>query len=137
MLRNVGSLSFNSSTGGDGQEVVDELATLLTSGRISQQRKEELYSAFEERIDNRDGAVNFIQQLIILMPEFHSTGIARHKASLRALPSTNRKTCKAYKAVVHIMLYGGVDSFNILVPFSGCRKGGEFIQIKLCRTVPE
>ncbi len=114
--------------GVSGREVVDELATLLTSGRLNKEKREQLYQAFEE-FDDRESAEKHIQQLIILTPEFHSTGIVRELTSHRPLPAKNRKTCKPYKAVVHLMLYGGVDSYNILVPYSGCKAAaGEFVE---------
>ena len=118
-----GSLSYTNNAG-DAEAVVTELANLLTSGRLDQQKREQLYQAFET-FDNRDDAIRHMQELIILTPEFHSYGLAQTTTALRPLPSLSKKTCKPYKAVVHLMLYGGVDSFNMLVPYSDCRKGGE------------
>lgn len=64
------------------------------------------------------------QQLITASAEFHATAAnvltKRQRPVVKTTPSKGRK----YKAVVVVMLHGGIDSFNLLVPHSGCTANG-------------
>ena len=93
---------------------------------MSEDKREFLRESYDTEHD-KDKALRRIQQLAIIIPEFHATGLVREKESIRPLPNVNSKTCKPYKAIVHLSLYGGMDSFNLLAPHSGCRKYGEFL----------
>jgi hypothetical protein len=121
-----GHLTFSPTLHGDSGWIVDEIATLLTSGRMSEDKRKFLRESYETEQD-KEKALRHIQQLAVITPEFHTTGLVREKESIRPLPKANEKTCKPYKAVVHLLLYGGMDSFNLLVPYSGCGSHGKWL----------
>lgn len=120
-----GHLTYSPTVKENSKLIVEEIATLLTSGRMSEDKRKFLRESYEAEQD-KDKALRRIQQLAIIVPEFHATGLVREKKSFRPLSNTNTKTCKPYKAVVHLMLYGGMDSFNLLAPHSGCGAYGKF-----------
>jgi hypothetical protein len=91
------------------------------------EKKRQILRNFYDAEQDKEKALRRIQQLAIVTPEFHTTGIVREKESIRPLPKVNEKTCTPYKAVVHLSLYGGMDSFNLLVPHSGCGSHGKFL----------
>lgn len=105
---------YRPTSGLDGSGVVDELATLLTSGRLSQEKRDLLVSVY----NNYQGAEAYInvQQLIVTAPEFNSNGLARSSGVTRKAPEKPTASSGQYRAVVQIMLTGGWDSFNVLVP---------------------
>ena len=108
-----GHLTFSDNS----EYVVDNVATLLTSGRMSIDNRKILQNVYNAEEDKHK-ALRQIQQLAIITPEFHSTGLVRQNDALRPVKSKfNSKTCKPYKAVIHLMLNGGMDSFNLLVPY--------------------
>ena len=84
------------------------------------------------------------QKLIVLSPEFHALGTTREAQKKRPEVVSPTKTCQEYKAVVHILLKGGCDSFNLLVPHSRCTDRGKqilvitfsFNQLRLIQTYP-
>lgn len=66
-------------------------------------------------------ALKHVLKLVMLSPEFHvtnvpATPVLNERAPLVEQVSQNRP----YKAVVVIYLEGGADSFNMVVPHSGC-----------------
>ena len=115
-----GFLSYNSSvihgSGGYATEVVDELASILTSGRLGLDKRQYISSVVETS-RHIDEAVRIAQKLILVSPEFHSTNIIAKETDVSrdgfTLPSP---TGKPYKAVVFFMLSGGMDSYNMLMP---------------------
>ena len=126
-----GHLTYSPTVKEDSKLIVDEIATLLTSGRMSKGKREFLRKSYGAEQD-KDKALRRIQQLAIIVPEFHATGLVREKETFRPFSNTNAKTCKPYKAVVHLMLYGGMDSFNLLAPHSGCGAYGKFLLLLTC-----
>lgn len=98
----------------DGSSTVDELARLLTSGRLSREKRELMVSIYEQY--SGDEAHIHLQQLIATSPEFHTTGLARGNGLLRVEPEKPGPSSKPYKAVIQISLRGGWDSHNVLVP---------------------
>ena len=95
--------------------LVDELATLLTSGRLSQANRNLIREVVQTEA-NQTLALIKAQQLIAFSPEFHSTNIARNSGQSRPIPPMPVAPSKPYKAVVYILLSGGMDSFNLLAP---------------------
>jgi len=71
---------------------------------------------------NQAAALRVAQQLIFSSAEFHTNGIPRNTNIRKDTSSTfAKKSCiQNYKAVVHLQLQGGLDSYNLLVPHSGC-----------------
>ena len=111
--------------GNAAREIVDELATLLTSGRLSEENRQIIVGAFEDTIlagkTTKEAIIN-VQQLITTTAEFHTNTLMRNIGDERELPEPSQPSSKPYKAVVHVMLAGGMDSFNMLVPHAGCSK---------------
>lgn len=102
--------------------VIQDLATMLTSGRLNSYHRSVIKEAYLTAKDTSDG-LQIAQRLMIMSPEFHQTGAVRDAAQKRPPISPITKNCKQYKAVIHILLKGGCDSFNMLVPHSQCREG--------------
>jgi hypothetical protein len=106
--------------------VVDNLATMLTSGRLSKYHREIIKEAYLSE-SNKIKAYQLAQKLTILSPEYHVTaGVVQETVQKRPPTRPTIKVCKEYKAVVHILLKGGCDSFNLLVPHSQCHGKGKF-----------
>jgi len=115
-----GSLTFNPSNKEDPETIIAEFATLLTSGRVSNERRNIIKKVFDEEQDP-EKALSLVKQLLLTTPEFHATGGANSfKGETRRLLETSVETCSNYKAVVHVVLKGGCDSYNVLVPHSNC-----------------
>lgn len=68
----VGRLGFEPS-GTTGTEVVDELSTLLTGGRLSSESRQIIAGVYDNQA-NKYSALAMAQQLVISAPEFHATG---------------------------------------------------------------
>ena len=110
----------------DEDNVIDELSTLLTSGRMVGPNRELIKRAYLSTMSmnqNQAAALRVAQQLIFSSAEFHTNGIPRN-TNIRKDASTTiiaKKSCiQNYKAVAHLKLRGGLDSYNLLVPHSGC-----------------
>ena len=115
-----GWLSYTPRNPGSEKLVIDELSTLLTSGRMSSKNRNIIAESFTA---SNDG-LRAVEQLFVSAPEFHSTGLVRSNGTERKLESVPG-TCKPYKALVHILLKGGCDSYNMLVPHSQCLAAGK------------
>lgn len=125
---NIGVNEYKPDKGLDSAGVVDELATLLTSGRLSQEKRDLLVSVYEE---TEEAALKYInvEQLILTTPEFHSNGVARSSGKDRQPNEPQQQSSEKYKAVLNILLSGGWDSFNVLVPSDcdGKNEAGETV----------
>ena len=108
----LGFLAYEPSDIESAESVIDELATLLTSGRLSPQSRQVLKDAY------KGGYESFLQSqmLIATTPEFHSTNLVRHTEENREADPPPGKSDRPYKALVYLLLEGGVDSFNMLAP---------------------
>ena len=104
--------------------VVDDLATLLTSGRLSLENREIIKDVFRESLSNGvndnhvDEALIHAQQLVTLSPEFHSNSAVLKLNKEREAPKAKEPADVPYKAIIQVMLVGGLDSYNVLVPES-------------------
>jgi len=101
------------------EDIVNELATMLTSGRLSGSRRQQVRDAYESTINGGRGEMEALinaQQLIVLSPEFNTNGKVRKATALRSQNDSLEPTANPYKAIVYAMLPGGVDSYNVLVP---------------------
>ena len=101
------------------QEVVDELALLLTAGRLSDSSRARIEESYNATIAAGKGSLEAmvnVQQLIVTTPEFHTNGLTSKTGFARSEPTLPTPTGKPYKAVVYVMLSGGYDSYNMLVP---------------------
>ncbi len=107
---------------GYSDAVVDRLSTLLTAGRLSTETKSIIVDAFDGAGSADDGLV-LAQQLVVSAAEFHTTNTVKSTDKSRDdQPTFPQSKRKPYKAVVYLMLGGGCDSFNMLVPYT-CSNG--------------
>ncbi|KAL3923152.1 MAG: hypothetical protein SGILL_001820 [Bacillariaceae sp.] len=138
--RNYGELTYNASTLAlaSATEVVDDLATLLTAGRLSSSSRDVIAAAFDETINSLttieeevrptpegaffEAVVN-AQQLIALAPEFHTTNTPSKTGSSRTVEADRDPPTEPYKSVILLFLAGGADSYNMLAPVPGTCPG--------------
>ena len=105
--------------------VLDHIATMLTSGRLNNYHR----GIIKEGIASQTREIEKIrvaQELIILSPEFHQTSLVQETERKRPKMPPVTKVCKEHKVILHILLRGGCDSFNLLVPHSRCGEKGEY-----------
>ena len=142
-----GVLDWSPTAGwSDLGKVVDELSTLLTSGRMRRANRAIITRAMQEAYDAAvaskwiRGATDAEAKQIIAMrravmlfmvsSEFHASSANNVKAGstrstgVKGSASQGRK----YKAIVVVFLQGAADSFHMLVPHSGCRNGVDLYQ---------
>ena len=107
---------FVPSDASSPSSVVDELSTLMTSGRLNQHHRSLIEQAVAQEPDRMIGIIK-AEQLMASIPEFHSTGtVTTSSERTQDAPESVSKSSKPYKALVVLMLAGGCDSFNLLVP---------------------
>jgi len=72
-------------------------------------------------------AIRLTQQLMVTTPEFHTTANgdsdtdSDNSGKLRIGTKARSASSHPFKAIVYIFLSGGPDSYNVLVPYSGCK----------------
>uniref|UniRef100_A0A7R9ZFB4 DUF1501 domain-containing protein n=1 Tax=Pseudictyota dubia TaxID=2749911 RepID=A0A7R9ZFB4_9STRA len=126
----IGELGY--ASGLDTAGLVDDLATLLTAGRLSADNRAIVVNAVDHTITNNVGftlaeqGLELAQQLIATTAEFHSTNIVKKGGPARAVDdSSGSQSLSPYKAVVFLMLAGGCDSYQMLVPHTCAVVGNE------------
>jgi hypothetical protein len=110
-----GNLAHQSTNADSAKAVVDELATLMTAGRLSQDNRDQVERMLVEQSVE---AFRKAQLLIASSPEFHSTNLVRKTGLERPAELLRSPSSRPYKALVYVMLTGGYDSYNMLVPHS-------------------
>jgi uncharacterized protein (DUF1501 family) len=73
--------------------------------------------------------------LFAASPEFHTTNMPAIKTSTRVARRPIESQNRTYKATVVVFLHGGCDSFNVLVPHSGCGAKDMYDEYAAVRTV--
>jgi len=106
---------------GYSSAVIEKLSTLLTAGRLSSEAKAVITDAFDNAGSAEDG-LPVAQQLIFSTAEFHTTNIAKSTNTPRDEVSFEDPSGAPYRAVIYLMLSGGCDSFNMLIPHT-CSNG--------------
>ncbi len=98
--------------------VVSELSLLLTAGRLSSTSFDIIKNAYVEELPvaGHAAAHRLAVQLILTTPEFHTTQTTISTGIARPEPAEPVPSGVPYKAIVMVMLSGGADSFNMLVP---------------------
>jgi uncharacterized protein (DUF1501 family) len=129
-----GLLTYEPS-GVDVGSKIDDLATMLTAGRLSDGNKDALTTAYNYFVKNHDSetADRVLLELMLSTPEFHTSNSIHGKSSSPRISSaTPEKSSEPYKAIVFINLEGGVDSFNILTPHNdgGCYLYQEYFEAR-------
>lgn len=97
-----------------GIDLVNDLSTLLTGGRISARSRQalvEAYNAARNDGGNLEGR-KYAVKLLLTLPEFHTTNLVNAKVIKRPDYETPSPSSKPYKAVIFLMLDGGADSHS-------------------------
>ena len=113
-----GRITYRPHPSKNSTEVIDELATLLTSGRLSNDKRTLLRGVYEDamlRGAPQEALIN-VEQLVILTPEFNTNGLSQNNGGVFPQEAPLQASSTPYKAVIYVMLEGGYDSFNMLVP---------------------
>jgi hypothetical protein len=113
-IYNRGELNYIKSKQLAGNDLVDDLATLLTAGRLSDRSRAALVDAYNTATNTASALEGrkYTTKLLITSPEFHTTNIVNPKVSNRPDYETPSPSNNAYKAVIFLMLDGGVDSHS-------------------------
>lgn len=91
-------------------EIVDQLATLLTSGRLSPKKRQILTELFKAEYTTEESVLS-VGSLIAATPEFHASGVSRMSETRREEEEPPVPSNKPYKAVVYFILEGGLDRY--------------------------
>jgi cullin-associated NEDD8-dissociated protein 1 len=104
-----------------GPAIVDRLDVLLSGGRLSAERKQLLAGVYSSITPAPEALKNVIE-LFFSTPEFQISGTAPEFQVEPPKASKPRPIYDSsqYKAIVYIFLNGGMDSYNLIVPHSGC-----------------
>ena len=118
-----GHLFYEPAANSSLAEQAEELSLLLTAGRLTKDNIDKIVSACSARPD-AGSQFRCLQQLVVTSGEFHSTSEVTHATVDEASqPAPARKLQESsapedYKAIVYYNLAGGVDSYNMLAPYS-------------------
>jgi hypothetical protein len=118
-----GLLTYTPSNASDAHTIVDELALLLTSGRLSTSSRKTVFDAIMNAADRKTG-IKTAQKLIASSSAFHATGLEQPLQTEKPNMTVPTASGNRYKAVVYVNLAGGLDSYNILMPHSSCSGTG-------------
>ena len=118
-----GYLEYSPGDDFNGSQVIEEMALLLSGGRLNSHTKTIITNAYNEEQSNNgaDNALKVAQKLLISTPEFHSTNVFESINVARTEPPLPQPSETSYKAIVYLNLEGGLDSFNVLIPHSDCQ----------------
>ena len=123
-----GILSYEPTSVATPAAIIRELSDILTGGRVIEGGPtwETLISEFERAYVNYGNqtkpAVDHAIKLLATAPEFHTTAISEPRGDNSTHDQTEETESAGagFKAIVIVNLKGGVDSFSMLVPHSGC-----------------
>ena len=105
--------------------VVDELALLLTRGQLDANTRAVIEDAYRAtRASSGDSeALRVAQKLFIASAEFHAASQNTLIAQERTPAPKQASLHRPYKAIVVLFMHGAADSYNMIVPHSGCAQG--------------
>jgi len=121
--RSLGRLSFtpNSYT---SEDILDELDLLLAGGRLSSGTRSIMMEALNDstQVTTDEKRLILAQQLLAAAPEFHTNNRVEldDTKSRGGSSSSGQQASHPYKAIVFVMMAGGADTYNLLVPHSEC-----------------
>lgn len=114
-----GKAMFDTDSLTTPRAIVDKMATLLTAGRLNEDSRNIISNKISSSMNAFD--LRLAQQLMMSTPEFHTTSYMKFTGEPRVFPPVPpMDPTKPYKAVVFLMLEGGYDSYNMLVPMANC-----------------
>lgn len=114
-----GTITYEPANFNDRVRFVTELSIILTGGRLAEKKRIAIVEALNSE-PNSALAFELALQLIVTTPEFHSTSLVDPNATPSPNSGSVGEPKSEYKAVIHLTLEGGCDSFNLLVPESTC-----------------
>ena len=103
---------------------LDDISLMLTAGRLGTTNRGIIRSTIANEFINgdREKAIRIAQQLVLVTPEFHSTGGLNHNTgAARNISGYTKPPKHSYKSVVYFLMSGGVDSYSLLVPKDDCK----------------
>ena len=99
--------------------VVSQLSTLLTADRLDDGSKSAIKAAYDAKLatDGQQAALKVAQALFVSTSAFHTTNKAEplNENRTRTTPTAKDESA-SYKAIIHLNLFGGMDSMNLIVP---------------------
>jgi hypothetical protein len=95
---------------------VNELATLLTGGRLIAECRNVIEDALQ--IQQDDDAYMKAQMMVTASPEFHVTILVLPSIGERDSKSPPKPPSHPNKALINFQMPGGIDSYNLLAPHS-------------------
>jgi hypothetical protein len=115
--------------------IINELGLLLTSDRLTEENRAIIRAHVEKEMNNGDvsKAVRVAQELILSTPEFHATNIVRKQDNIRETLGYAEAPKSSYKVVVVLMMVGGLDSFNLLLPKGRCTGEDQYTKYQNAR----
>jgi cullin-associated NEDD8-dissociated protein 1 len=125
-LYNSGYFNLSSLFSGlNASAVVDRLDLLLMGGRLDENRRNIMLNAFQSSLKSgssfESGTKSMIE-LFISSPEYQISSMASSKGVVRPAfkaPSSQYND-QDYQAVIFLLLEGGMDSYNLIVPYGNC-----------------
>lgn len=125
-----GALSFVPSDMNDATALVEDLALLLTADRLSTTSRQKIVTEVSAIADPGESIKQAIKY-IATTPEFHTT----NRQDMQSPQIDGGGTGGAisnpgYKAVIHLALRGGCDSFHMLAPHTSCSLYDEYSQVR-------
>lgn len=105
----IGYLDYSIPQGLTVDEAIEDLALLLTGGRLSSTNRNIIRGAIENEYNNGDisKATRIAQQLVLSSPEFHTWGtVHRNTGEKRHIQGYNHPPKNSYKTVVLFMMTG-------------------------------
>jgi len=131
-----GNLTYRpTSTLTSTEDIIEEMDLLLTGGRLNEKGYDIMISTYDNKLEETvddDGptsnplfkALQAVQKLFFMTPEFHSTNGNKLTDEERVVtPNETASTApESYKAVVYLYFVGAIDSYNVLVPYSDCNE---------------
>ena len=110
-------------------DVVAELDLLLTHGRLNANSTSVIVGAYQNALlstSSEAAALKVAQKLFLVTAEFSATNMHVPVATPPPPPLPSLAAPgTGFKAVVHIELNGGLDSYNVLIPHSECSAAGK------------
>ena len=114
--------------------IINELDILLTGGRLSSSARSIIRGAmWGTQIEQN---LRKAQQLVVASPDFHSSGLFNRdnkKTGDGDDSAVPREAAKPYKAIVYVFMNGGADTFNLLIPHSGCGEKDLYAEYTMTR----
>ena len=120
-------------------EIIAAIDLLLTGGRMHPATRATLALAYSNRFNETGDAAHALsvaQTLASFTGEFSSSSVPRLTDEAVEVGNTEVSDTSTgdYKALVYLFLGGGLDSFNLIVPHSGCTGGLSFDMYNSVRT---